>query len=414
MRCFFVLVLSVAAGGVQADAAERIEYRIPSGFTYSFDNVTDSTSVLDVGSGGQSMTFEQRHRQHIHGSVEVLASSDGVPTRLRIRFDPSSGSQTTSNGATQEIPFGLAGQTIEVAVQNERIVSITDENGREASLDEQTRSVVAEIAIAEQAVLPDGPVRAGDEWVADLSREDRPVTPMLTLTVAGFGEQGGRRIAKLDADGTLVGTQQGMNMDGKVSGPIILDLETGVPLSSRLSGSIAVNGTLEQNGMSTAITGSQYVTISSTNEVGTPPVARAGPTERDATPAAGGSTPTGDDPRLVGMFAGEALAGGGGSGVYVNTQLVYVLNADGSLYYGAQSHFNASERDYNGNLRWTATGNTDGSVESGRWSAKAGFLTIRWNSGQQSLFAYGFEPDGSLVLRDPTTRKLINFYRRVR
>jgi len=126
------------------------------------------------------------------------------------------------------------------------------------------------------------------------------------------------------------------------------------------------------------------------------------------------STPTGDDPRLVGMFAGEALAGGAGAGVYVNTQLVYVLNADGSLYYGAQSHFNASQRDVNGNTRWSATGTSDGSIDSGRWIAANGMLTIRWDSGQQSVFAYGFEPDGSLVLRHPTTRKLINFYRRVR
>ena len=130
--------------------------------------------------------------------------------------------------------------------------------------------------------------------------------------------------------------------------------------------------------------------------------------------AAGGSTPTGDDPRLVGMFAGEALAGGSDYGIYVNTQLVYVLNRDGTLYYGAQSHFSASERDYNGDLIWTATGNTDGSVQSGRWSAANGFLTIRWDSGQRSYFAYGFEPDGSLVIRDPQTRKLINFYSRVR
>ncbi len=131
-------------------------------------------------------------------------------------------------------------------------------------------------------------------------------------------------------------------------------------------------------------------------------------------PAAGGGAAESDDPRLVGMFAGEALAGGGGSGVYVNTQLVYVLNADGTVYYGAQSHFNAVERDVNGNTRWSATGNTDGSVQGGRWSARGGFLTVRWDSGERSFFAYGFEPDGSLVLRDPTTRKLINFYRRVR
>ena len=114
------------------------------------------------------------------------------------------------------------------------------------------------------------------------------------------------------------------------------------------------------------------------------------------------------------MFAGESIAGGGNYGVYVNTQLVYVLNANGTLYYGAQSHFNASERDYNGNMIWTATGNSDGSVDRGRWSAANGFLTFDWDSGRRSYFAYGFEPDGSLVIRDPQTRKLINFYSRVR
>ena len=130
--------------------------------------------------------------------------------------------------------------------------------------------------------------------------------------------------------------------------------------------------------------------------------------------ASGGNASTGDDPRLIGMFAGESIAGGGNNGVYVNTQLVYVLNADGTLYYGAKSHFNASERDYNGNLIWTASGNSDGNVDRGRWSAANGFLTIDWDSGQRSYFAYGFEPDGSLVVRDPQTRRLINFYSRVR
>lgn len=130
--------------------------------------------------------------------------------------------------------------------------------------------------------------------------------------------------------------------------------------------------------------------------------------------SAGGKTPTGDDPRLVGMFAGEALAGGSDYGIYVNTQLVYVLNSDGTFYSGAQSHFSASERDYNGDLVWTASGNTGGNVDRGRWSAANGFLTIQWDSGQRSYFAYGFEPDGSLVIRDPQTRKLINFYTRVR
>ncbi|MEM8816659.1 MAG: hypothetical protein AAGE85_12610 [Pseudomonadota bacterium] len=577
MRTLIALALLIHSGATPLQAAERIEYRMPAGFTYSFDSLTESRSVVDMISAGQSTTLEQTYEQHIQGAVEVLEASGGTPTELRIRFDQSSGSKTIVSGTTQETPFALAGRTIEVTVLDEQVVSITDGSGRNMPLDDETRSVVAELAIAERAILPGRAVGIGDQWTADLVREDRPLAPKLTLEVAGFGEQAGRRIVKLDVDGPFEGAQQGLDMQGDVSGPIIVDVESGLPLSSRLSGTAAISGELEQNGSRVTLTGNQTIKISSRSQIGGaavvaasaphagtesqgidktapggwkefrhssgatllhPPTwrpeefsggvrfqpAEAGAAEtivatgmasngttdplspavasyldtslqqmlpglrrtaapvsiaaangqgalyryagtqfdgseiassvyvtiengvalslsavappdtlrsREATLAkifasmkfgsvstatmpAGGSTPTGNDPRLVGMFAGEALAGGGDYGAYVNTQLVSVLNADGTLYYGAQSHFSASQRDFNGNLKWTASGNTDGSVQSGRWSARGGFLTIRWDAGGQSVFAYGFEPDGSLVLRNPTTRKLINFYRRVR
>lgn len=121
------------------------------------------------------------------------------------------------------------------------------------------------------------------------------------------------------------------------------------------------------------------------------------------------AAPAGDiDPRLVGVFRGEAISSS--SGVYVNTQLVYAFNGDGTVLYGAQSHMSASQRDYNGNLKWTADGTSDGSVDKGRWSARDGFLTVRWDGGNVGRYAYGFEPDGTLALRNPVTRKLINIY----
>ena len=114
----------------------------------------------------------------------------------------------------------------------------------------------------------------------------------------------------------------------------------------------------------------------------------------------------------MGAFRGEAIASG--AGAYVNTQLLYALNADGTLLFGARSHMNASQRDASGNLRWTADGVTDGSVRTGRWTAERGVLTIRWDRGGSSRFAYGFEPDGTLALRHPVTRELIDIYSRVR
>jgi len=120
-----------------------------------------------------------------------------------------------------------------------------------------------------------------------------------------------------------------------------------------------------------------------------------------------------DDPRLIGVFGGEALAGGGDKGAYVNTQLTYVLNADGTALSGARSSFSASERDPSGNLLWSASGGSGESVIRGTWSAQQGLLTIDWQGQGRTFVLYNFEPDGTLVLRDPTTRKLINYYSRV-
>jgi hypothetical protein len=119
-----------------------------------------------------------------------------------------------------------------------------------------------------------------------------------------------------------------------------------------------------------------------------------------------------DDRRLIGRFAGEAITRQ--PGVYVNTQLVTVLNPDGTAYYGAKSAFSMSKRDYNGDLIWSADRESSANVQKGTWTARGGYLTIRWTTGSLSRFAYGFEPDGTLALRNAQTRKLINIYKRVR
>ncbi|MEO1535754.1 MAG: DUF6263 family protein [Planctomycetota bacterium] len=135
-------------------------------------------------------------------------------------------------------------------------------------------------------------------------------------------------------------------------------------------------------------------------------------TQTDRAAAPDGEADT-DDRRLIGMFRGEAISNNV-EGIYINTQLVYAIGADGRVHYGAKSAMAASKRDYNQDLVWTASGESAGDVRSGDWSAKNGMLTVKWDNGGQSVFAYGFEPDGSLVLRNPQTRELVNFFPRVR
>jgi hypothetical protein len=120
----------------------------------------------------------------------------------------------------------------------------------------------------------------------------------------------------------------------------------------------------------------------------------------------------GGDSRLIGVFAGESISSGAGG--YYNTQLNWVFNADGSVIYGAQGHYSASQKGYDGNDVWTASGQTEGSAERGRWTTSGKLLTIQWESGEVTRVAYSFEPDGSLVYRNPNTNKLINYFPRVR
>lgn len=118
------------------------------------------------------------------------------------------------------------------------------------------------------------------------------------------------------------------------------------------------------------------------------------------------------DQRLIGMFAGESIYSG--NDVYLNTQFVYALGADGVIFSGAKSHINASQGNGSGGFRWTATGQTDANSRRGTWTARQNRLTIRWDSGETATVAYGFEPDGTLALRNAANGKLINIYNRVR
>ena len=120
----------------------------------------------------------------------------------------------------------------------------------------------------------------------------------------------------------------------------------------------------------------------------------------------------GGDPRLVGVFKGENVSGG--DGVIFNTQFIWAFQADGTVYYGAQSHYDVSIKHYDGNEKWGASGQTGKGGERGRWSTSGKLLTIQWESGDVSRFAYGFEPNGSLVYRNPRTGKLINFFPRIK
>ncbi len=586
-------LLTLLGHGSGALAGEVIRYGLEPGTRYTFDATQAMDVAVSVEAGAMSTPMRQRSTRVTRGAVQVLEARDGHPVRSLITFDPVSAMTTgvSIGGAAtpdQSAAFALAGRTVETRVAADGQVSLAPSAGEPAlpPLTDADRDIVENIAQVDPAFLPQRPVSAGDTWEATLGTDRDATRPRYRFTVDSFGEHAGRRVAHLKTAATVETNEDGLRTTARLTGTVVLDLATGLPLSMDESGEVTTSGRADMGGVPATIAGEgtveQNVRIRFAEDAAAPPppeqpqpgedgepvdadqpdaergpalipgwnryrhplsdvsfqhpaewkvqataggivitpddhdpnrellfgagtaapgvsdasapavvqqldalvrsqtpgMTRAGAPEKPEHPAgpaakytyrgalpdgrravsdvyvlvadelavtvailaddarlkqrsptlrrlfgtvtttplpdddAGGDAEIGDR-RLIGMFRGETISSEV-DGIYINTQLAYAFGADGRVLYGAKSHMAASERDYTGELVWTAHGESEGQVQPGRWQARDGFLTIRWDSGTRSVFAYGFEPDGALVFRDPQTRKLINFFPRVR
>ena len=131
---------------------------------------------------------------------------------------------------------------------------------------------------------------------------------------------------------------------------------------------------------------------------------------REEAPTVSGAGLASDlDPRLVGMFEAAASA----AGAIADARPVYALGADGVALLGARSNISATEQDAGEEPGWTASGATSGDLQRGRWSSRGGVLRIEWSGGGMSAYRYGFEPDGTLALRELLTGDLVGTYTRI-
>ena len=71
---------------------------------------------MTVNMNGQQQQMQQSSDQHRKGTAEILAASNGIPTSVRVQFDPSCTTNMNSNGQQQQVPFPLSGRTITVSV----------------------------------------------------------------------------------------------------------------------------------------------------------------------------------------------------------------------------------------------------------------------------------------------------------
>lgn len=395
-------------------AATTLRYAVEEGLRYQFEMQQATTSTLTVSSGGSRVPVQQTGFSRLAGDAQVLEVVGGKPAALSVRIDSASAQRQTVNGAPSSEPFPLAGQSVVVRIVGDAIASVTQASGAEITLGPETLSALRPFVVFDDGLLPDRNVAVGDAWATTIADEPAGQSTDLELTLASLDRNGSLELATVDTRGTVSADTPGSTMRGDVSGLMIVDVATGLPVAAYGKGQVTINSEQVQNGQTMTVHGTGDIEVKRVIAYGDVPRASAD-LEMPSAPASAAVSPdrgnASGDRRLVGMFKGESVYSGA---TYSNTQLFWLFDGAGGVYYGAQTHWSASARDYNQDLVWSAGGASAGSGDRGRWETADGVLTIRWENGNVSRYAYGFEPNGALVFRHPGTRKLINFYARVR
>ncbi len=364
--CFASLAL------VSTSSAQQRELRqnVPPGTEVRFSERMTFDVDMTMNMNGQQQNMQQKIDGQMSGTMKVLESQNGKPTKAQLTFAQDSGIQTTTMGQQQPQPFPLAGRT--VTVTRDAGGQITVEPP--AQLDQATLEQLGNMLDVNDDILPGRAVAVGDTWQppADAAQGFIPgMTPQAQLRLTGFSQQNGREVAQLQMEMRGQGDMQGVNSQFQASGPIVIDVETGIALSSSLTGTLTMKGQQQQAGMVANVDGTGRL---QSNNTGTILVVGQGgggnvmpePAVMDENqPPLGGNNPVAGE--LVGKYADGTLT------VEILPDNAVMIQMGGQTYPGRLSStdpanlagtFNASGQDFpftarlNGNTLVLTTADT--------------------------------------------------------
>lgn len=268
LLAFFTLSAFVGV----ARAQEALRYDIPVGHTWAFEEVSQTNLVLTITGGGQNFDARQTGTGLMKGTITVLAVREGVPTSARIAFDPASGRESTSMGQAQpRAPFALAGRTVLLNVGQDGAFTIepahgtddtdaADDAGPLPELTEDDRLSVKELVVPDPGFPPSGPIEAGSRWTATLASDRENTTLEMAFEVLGFTQVDGVRLVRLSARGTYKREEEGSTVSADLTGTMLVDMATGLPARTNLTGPVTTRSTLEQQGIAYTLRGTGTLT----------------------------------------------------------------------------------------------------------------------------------------------------------
>ncbi|MEM8873445.1 MAG: hypothetical protein AAGD32_04215 [Planctomycetota bacterium] len=331
-RTLAVRALGFAAGLLVTGAAAlaqqvNLQVNVPAGTTYQFqsqESVDLNMQMMMQGMPPQQM--QQQIASRTGGSLKVLESQNGKPSKVEVTFDAQSGGQVQGPMGNQQIPFALAGQTVTATIDPQGNVSLQPAG----NADPATMQAISQIVTVDEELFPGRPVGPGDSWqvnAADLL-DAAGAQGSVNVRFDGVQNLAGRQVAVLQTQTQMQGMDQGMQTRVEMAGPVLVDLETGLVVKVDLQGQMNLSGQQQQQGMVANVEGTGQM--------------RTGAQITNLQTGAGGGLGGGGfgDGGLGGGGMGGDLGGGGNVpqppannaiGTYAGDGLTFVINPDQSV-----------------------------------------------------------------------------------
>lgn len=216
------------------------------GFTYAYDVTSASSEAYDI-----SVTYDEiLYRQSAQG-MEVTYDSRDEETDVPLQ------AQSFANlvGQSFEMTVTPAGSVTEVRGMDELIEAMIGEMDMPGVSADQIRQQLKTQFSDESmqssmeqtmAIYPDGPVKKGDSWTREMS-----ISTVMTMQVVNTYTldkvEGGK--AYVSVEGTtstgdegnsteMMGMSMTFNMEGTQSGSLVIDMETGMTITSTIDQTI--------------------------------------------------------------------------------------------------------------------------------------------------------------------------------
>lgn len=240
-----LLCLVCAGGAAPSGGMYELKLRLEAGQRFAFVGDERMSFAVDTHVNGKpDDRLERGVTRRVAGAREILDVAGGVPTAVRLTFDPGCVETTRRKGHAEESkPLAYAGKTVTIRRGPDGRVAHDLAGEVDPEADEDLRQMLDPDGVH----LPDKPVAVGDSWEASdrvarhIGARDGEQVAVHCKLVA-VKSVGGREVAEVTVSGAFIKVEGFVELATEVEGTLLIDVQTGRTVKSNLRGTLAADG----------------------------------------------------------------------------------------------------------------------------------------------------------------------------